>query len=67
VIFSRLKEHISNQDEYALESLFDLCAAFALDLQVDPYFAQTANNTFIFLIIQILDYLILSKSISQMN
>ena len=33
-IFERLKEHIGHKDEYALESLFDLCAALALDLQV---------------------------------
>jgi hypothetical protein len=33
-IFANLKEHITVKDEFALESLYDLCSAFALDLQV---------------------------------
>jgi len=33
-IFDLLKEHIGLKDELALESLFDICTAFALDLQV---------------------------------
>ena len=39
LIFASLKEHIGNKDEYALESLFDLCAAFAFDLQVQNIFS----------------------------
>jgi hypothetical protein len=33
-IFELLKEHIALKDELTLESLYDVCTAFALDLQV---------------------------------
>ena len=44
-IFERLKEHIGHKDEYALESLFDLCAALALDLQVTSNFGSPSDVT----------------------
>jgi hypothetical protein len=65
LIFERLKEHIGNKEELALESLFDLCAAFALDLQVNntktspyPWILQVNVQQNVFAVKQVFTFFI---------